>query len=70
MEVKFKRIGQDVFIVEYLKKYYLVDIIKNKNIKAKPSNSPQMFLKQGYFEKVESVSIAKIEKIRDIITNK
>ena len=49
MKILYSR-GDQAFIVEKDGKFYLVNIVTKKCVIANPPDSPDMFLKHGYFE--------------------
>lgn len=57
MKLIAKRDG-GTYIVEKDGKYYLVNVFTQNVTLAKPSNGPGMFLKFGYFEDVDEISVA------------
>lgn len=67
MRVLFERgSGSGIYIIEDNNIYYLVNLKHETLSKAEPENMPDMFLKFGYFEYVESVSIEEYEEINKI----
>jgi len=65
MEILFNR-GNEAYIVKQNGKFYLVNLISEKAVVAIPPNSPDMFLKFGYFENVKKLAedvTKRIEKI-------
>ena len=65
-DVMFVR-GDQAYIALYHKKYYLVNIFTGKALLANPPDTPDMFLKFGYFDEVEVVDIEVMFKIEAIL---
>ena len=57
MEVIAKR-GDRIFIVKQSSDFFLVNLDTKKAIKADPPDKPDMFLKFGYFDKVDTLSVS------------
>lgn len=57
MEVVAKR-GNRIFIVKKSNEFFLVNLDTKKAIKAKPPDKPDMFLKFGYFDEVDTLSVS------------
>ena len=66
MEVMFTR-GSGIFIVFYKKAYYLINISEGSVTKAKPPEHPDMFLKFGYFEVVDTIELSTKEKLEALL---
>lgn len=47
--------SNNIFLVEHNQEYYLVNIANRTYAKAVPANSPDMFLRFGYFNAVKKV---------------
>lgn len=55
--------SNELFIVEYNQEYYLVNIDNRTYAKASPANSPDMFLRYGYFNAVKKVKAEIAEQV-------
>jgi len=52
-----------IFLVEHNQEYYLVNIDNRTYAKASPANSPDMFLRLGYFYPVKKVKAEIAEQV-------
>lgn len=66
MELIAKREG-GTYIVKYNEEYYLINIFTRTKQLADPPDSPDMFLKFGYFENADEISVADKMKIEELI---
>lgn len=69
MKVKFKR-GQTQFVVEEAGSFFLVNISNGEVIEAKPHDKPDMFLKFGYFEEEDTLTLTESNKIRELMASR
>lgn len=59
--------GGDSYIVKYNGVYYLVSLDVDKVSKAFPPEIPDKFLKFGYFEEVDELSVDDFESIMTLL---
>lgn len=66
MKILMQR-GDRIFLVEQTGTYYLVNLDRKQATKANPPDSPDMFLKLGYFEDVDSILLEEKDQVIDIL---
>lgn len=69
MKIEYQR-GPNTFIIKDGGNYYLIDIQKEVIREARPNNSPDMFLKFGYFEEPGKISKETEERIQTVYKQK